>query len=165
MSQYQERIQLDYDLSFHTLSLESLIVHTKELILLVDDEIGEAILRMTFEVDFETYLKIKTQQLFNLFPHVYDANDKEFNDKPIEIEACLRPQLLLEFRDPDFEIEPIAKAIFNPNQPVEENRYRLTESWLIQAVRQDVILPEDLAKTGTLKSGYTTLWNNSNFAE
>jgi len=166
MSQRQERIKLQQNLVFHSISQLEVLIQITELVLLIDDEAHEALFRITFEVDFPTYQQIEKQQLFNLFPQICHAHDHQFLvDQNVEIEACLRQTLLAESADPELAIEPIAQSMFDPTQLAHANCYRLTESWLIQAVRQTVPLPEDLEGTGTLKSGYTTLWNETYFSD
>jgi hypothetical protein len=163
MSQRQERISLQQPLIFHSLSQVEVVMQITELVLLLDDEAGEALFRITFEVDFPTYEQIEKHQMFNLLPKVCHAHDDDFlPDRPIEIEACLRPSLLAEATQSDLAIEPIAQAMFASDQP--PLPYRFTESWLAQSVRQAVSLPAELAETGTLKSGYTTIWNETYFS-
>jgi hypothetical protein len=164
MSYRQERIELQQPLTFHSISGTEILTNITELLLRIDDEAGEALLTMSFETDFSTYEQVEKRQLFNLFPQICHAQDHDFStDRPIALQACLRHSVLIESGS-ELAIEPIAQAIFDPNQPALTNHYRLTESWLLQTVRQAVPLPDELAGTGTLESGYTTLWNDTYFS-
>jgi len=142
-----ENNQINSDLILYDSSNSPVGVYAKNLILTKkNSEILQALL--TFQVNLEQYQQININTLFNLNSAVrLPSTIGDFQSElPIQIEACLKPDLLPNLSENVFNSDEVATYILSQTSPVP---VLITENWLGLYVRQ-------FQPSGEV--GYQTFW-------
>jgi len=120
-------------------------------------------IRMGIQIDAEVYEDVRKQRLFNLYEDKIEASSfKNFaKTHPIEIELRLDPTLIevLELAI-ELEAESIRNYIISKCGEGSDNLFIYHDSWFLLTAAQEEQLPDELAKLGSVKTGFQTTWRN-----
>lgn len=118
-------------------------------------------IRMGIQIDFDIYQQVKKQRLFNLFEDKIEPSSftKFSSTRPIEIELKLDPTLIevLELAI-KLEAEIIKDYVISKSGEGSDNLFIYHDSWFLLTAVQEESLPEELAKLGSIKTGFQTTW-------
>ncbi|MDB9311967.1 YbjN domain-containing protein [Spirulina sp. CS-785/01] len=146
LSAFGERIKV---------TVEEINLHKAE-----NNQISE--LFFTISVPSQTYEKIITESLFNLFPEIgITQPQNEFDSDAVEIELKLKPSLIAYLNQQMEKAKDLGGLMSSDeSEDWENNCLYYTENWLATTFKQAMSLPPELEAEGELKQGYQTLWNN-----
>lgn len=151
-------LELEHEIAFVTLLGESLQATAKKLELLISTDNTHCTL--TVVIKWDVYQQLIAGEWMGLLSSARSgASAIGFGeDQPIELRIQLRSSLEKVILRKGAEIEQVLEALLEDS---EESRILLqSESWLVFEVKQQLIVPDELAG-GTLKKGYRTLWAES----
>ncbi|SFL07765.1 Putative sensory transduction regulator [Paenibacillus sp. 1_12] len=150
------RVELDHPLVFTAITGDPIQVRIKGLKLIRDSELVTC--SMVFEVDWPTYQFILAGEWFGMLPAAREgASGVSLDeDRPVELSASLRQSFVKAVLSNQADVEEVLQTLLQ-TATSETLPLRMSESWLIEEVKQQVELPDELVG-GTLKQGYRTLW-------
>lgn len=108
----------------------------------------------------EVFKYILEKNVFHLSKDVIiNQSRKNFNDiKPVEIDLALSPQLEKVLKDSgELSKETLIRYL---SDEIYES-CKDTENWYVLNVKQEEELPEELKVLGSVKTGFSTKWNES----
>lgn len=154
----QSRLILQHAIAFFTLLGESLDATLKKLELLISTENAQCTL--TVEVTWDVYQQLLAGEWMGLLSSARSGESAIGFDgeQPIELRIRLRSSLVKVALHKGAEIEQVLEALLEDSE--EARILRQSESWLVFEVKQQLIVPDELAGS-TLKRGYRTLWAES----
>ncbi len=139
----QDLILYDFSQTPHRFSISSLSLTKQE------EEIIEC--RLTLQISTEIYQRIDRGALFNLKPEIRNSATAKFQPAPdIELEVCLKPDLLPQLAQQVANVEEAVNYLFHLSKEQSDNPLLCTESWLALSVKQQ-------QESGEV--GYRTLWS------
>lgn len=155
--QANDRIQLNQEIHFSTLTEGDILAIAKQLCLTIKDEKHEYAL--IFEVDWSTYQLILKEEAFGLYSHTIGLDTEITFEQtvPVELRVILKQSLTSVLIAQGEELEQVLHYLLQKDLP-KELPVRSAESWLAAEVKQKVELPGELIEKGTLKKGYRTAW-------
>ncbi|AFZ10969.1 protein of unknown function DUF1790 (plasmid) [Oscillatoria nigro-viridis PCC 7112] len=129
MTTQTETYQLDTEFTLRDSSQSPLTIHALTLSITTQDR-RPIESRLTFQVTPETYQRIDTESLFNLKPELRcSLTGTEFtSDSPIEIIACLKPELITPIADIPTYLKTLSEQ--------QDNSLLFTKNWLALQVKQ-----------------------------
>ena len=151
--------QMDSELIFNPPFGEPIQAHGSEISAIYQDDRLTGC-QLTFQVTQEIYARIDQESLFNLAkqargPLMGGAFEP---DKPIQIRAALRLDQVPNLESSGKSVDALAQYVLQLNHHLVDNPIFNTESWCALSVTQEVQLPPELAETGEVNIGYSTIW-------
>jgi hypothetical protein len=129
-----------------------------------DEEIVEC--HLALHVPLDVYARIDSEALFNLQPEVRGPRGGEFNAAhPVELDVALDAELLPTLNEGITQADEAVNRLFKLSQSGAANPLLDTRSWYALHVKQAVELPPDLQDAGALKTGYSTIWADTDIGE
>lgn len=115
---------------------------------------------ISISITLEVFKYILEKNVFHLSKDVIiNQSRKNFNDiKPVEIDLALSPQLEKVLKDSgELSKETLIRYL---SDEIYES-CKDTENWYVLNVKQEEELPEELKVLGSVKTGFSTKWNES----
>jgi hypothetical protein len=144
-------VELDRDITFHTLAGDPVPAHAVALVLTGDAKTTRPGARLVFRVASAVYDRILAESLFGLAPGVRGEPAQPFvADRELEIDARLRPDVTDALIASGGGARELAEALAGAGSAMPF--IAATESWQALSVVQELDTPDGVA--GAIKSGY-----------
>ena len=136
------------------------------LIEVTTEELDGALDRVevTFLVSPSDYARVDAEAVFHLTPEVRGPGSQRGfrDDAPIEIEARLHPHYLILLKNETETLDEIGDYLLTLSGDDANHALLSADSWYALRVKQEELLPPELQGPGrSLKSGYSTTWNET----
>jgi len=113
---------------------------------------------IAFEVSAETARTIQQREWFHLFRSMQNGNPAWEPEQPVLMRASLRAELARQVAAAGGDAESVLDALLAPANAEGALPLRCTECWLLLEMSQNLVLPETLKDSGSLKIGLRTEW-------
>ncbi len=159
-SRSKQTTQVDVTLVFRTPAGDDIEARAAEASAIYEDDalVG---FELTLEFSAEVYAQIDKEALFHLDPEARGANLAEPFDpeKPVWITAALSQGLILAIKNNGESVDTLLNNMLQLSGQQDVHPFFLTQNWYALTVKQAVTLPPELAETGDVFAGYSTIWS------